>query len=382
VASITAAPSLAAARARVEAARARLDAAGRFPDPEIEGMISRKDMPDEVMPMYELNFRQPLPKSGERAADQDRATAVVAMAGAEFALMAGEMTMDVAMALAEAETAGRRIEALTTQAARTEQVLAAVDARIATGQARLGDRLALLSRIASMQLMIEQERRMADDALSQARGLLGLRADAPLPVLVTLSPAQVDPDHAPALIVAGARRSEAEAMGRMARASARPMTAVGLRLEREEERMGNNNTIGIAFMTELPWRGRRYARAEERAAQAEVNAAVSDAEAERHRITTAVTRVERAERLAETSRRLGQETRQRLNADLETLLNAAGTGGMGGESTVLMILEILEKATDAQLQVIDAEGSVLTARAALWRYAPVRYFSNASTSSP
>jgi outer membrane protein TolC len=382
VASVTAAPSLAAARARVEAARARLDAAGRFPDPEIEGMVSRKDTPDEVMPMYELNFRQPLPKSGERAADQDRATAVVAMAEAEFALMAGEMTMDVAMALAEAETAGRRIDALTTQVVRTEQVLAAVDARIATGQARLGDRLALLSRIASMQLMIEQERRMADDALSQARGLLGLRADEPLPALVTLPSAQIDPDHAPALIVAGARRSEAEAMGRMARASARPMTAVGLRLEREEERMGNNDTIGIAFMTELPWRSRRYARAEERAAQAEASAAVSDAEAERHRITTAVSRVERAERVAETSRRLGQETQQRLNADLETLVNSAGTGGMGGESTVLMILEILEKATDAQLQVIDAEGSAIAARAALWRYAPVRNFSDSTTSSP
>ena len=138
--------------------------------------------------------------------------------------------------------------------------------------------------------------------------------------------------------------------------------------------MGNNDTIGIAFMSELPWHSRRYARAEERAARAEAVAAVAEAETTRHRIAAALARVARAERLAEVSRRLATETQQRLDAEYDALVRAAGTTGMGGDSSVLMILEVLEKSTDAQLQLIDAEGAARTARAELWRFVPARHF--------
>jgi outer membrane protein, heavy metal efflux system len=371
---VSAAPSLAAARARAEAARERLGSAGRFPDPEVEGMVSRKNTPEEVMPMWEINVRQPLPKAGERAADRDRAGAVVAMVEAEFSLMAGEMAADVAMALAEAETARQRIEVLNAQIARTERVVTTIDARIATGQGRLGDRLMIQTRIAGMQLMVERDRRMAEDALSETRGRLGLKPDAALPLFEAPRDQDISIEQSPTLALATAKTTEARAMARMARASAKPMTAVGLRFEREEEPMGNVDTIGIAFMTELPWRGRGYARAEERAAQAEATASLADAQATRYRIASALSRVERAERLAGTARRLAQETQARLEADYETLVRNAGTAGMGGESSVLMILEVLEKNTDAQLQVIDAEGSVRTARAELWRYVPAHFF--------
>ena len=330
----------------------------------------------ENMPMWEVTVRQPLPKFGERAADRDRAAAVVAMAEAEYSLMAGEMAADIAMALAEAETAQRRAQALAAQIVRTEQVLSTVDARIATGQGRLGDRLALQTRIAGMQLMVERDRRMAEDAWSEARGRLGLHPDAPLPAFAVPSSSEIDPEQAPALAVASAKNAEARAMARMARASAKPMTAVGVRFEREQERMGNNDTIGVAFMTELPWRGRRYARAEEAAAQAEATAALAEASATSYRITAALSRVERAERLAELARRLAQETQKRLGAEYDTLVRAAGTGGMGGESTVLMILEVLEKTTDAHLQEIDAEGAARIAQAELWRYVPAEFFPN------
>jgi hypothetical protein len=111
------------------------------------------------------------------------------------------------------------------------------------------------------------------------------------------------------------------------------MTAVGLRLELERAGMGDEDTLGVAFMSEIPWRGRRYARAEERAAEAERMAAQTDAEAVRHRIRTAVTRAERAERLAATARRLSLETLERFNAEYETLVRSAGVSG-AGESTV------------------------------------------------
>jgi cobalt-zinc-cadmium efflux system outer membrane protein len=371
---VSAAPSLAAARARAEAARARLGSAGRFPDPEIEGMLSRKNTREEVMPMWEITVRQPLPKAGERAADRDRAGAVMAMAEAEFTLMAGEMTTDVAMALAEAETARNRVTVLNEQIARTERVLASVDARLATGQGRLGDRLVLQTRIAAMQLMVERDIRMAEDAVSEVRGRLGLKPDATLPVFAAPRSEDISIDQAAALTLANAKAIEARAMGRMARASAKPMTAVGLRFEREEESMGNVDTIGIAFMTELPWRGRRYARADERAAQAEANASLAEADAAKYRIAAAISRVERARRLAATARRLAEETQSRLDAEYDTLVRAAGAGGMSNDSTVLMILEVLEKNTEAQLQVIDAEGSARVAQAELWRYVPARFF--------
>lgn len=376
VAAVGQAPGLQAARARAEAARARGAAAGRFPDPEIEGMYSRVSRPmgGEEFPMWEINLRQPLPKAGERAADRDRAAAALSMAEADYAVMAGEMAAETAMALADAAAARDRAELYTRQIERTEQVLAAIDARLASGAGRVADRLALQTRVAAMRLMVEQDTRMADDALSDARGRLGLAPSDPLPPYSAPASSEIAPDSLPSLRLAAARADEARAMARMARASARPMTAVGLRFEREEERMGNTDTVGVAFMTEIPFRSRGYARAEERAARAEETAARADADAARHRARAALSRAERAERLAVTARRLADETSARLDAEYDSLVRSAGTAGMGGEVPVLMVLEILERQTDTRLQIIDAEAAARAARAELWRHAPAALF--------
>jgi len=138
--------------------------------------------------------------------------------------------------------------------------------------------------------------------------------------------------------------------------------------------MGDEDTIGVAFMSEIPWRSRRYARTEVRAAEAERAAAQADGTAARFRIAAALTRIDRAERLAETARRLSAETRSRLDAEYQAMVRAAGVGG-SGESTVLQTVELLEKATDTELQIIRADTAVLTARAELWRYLPADRFS-------
>jgi hypothetical protein len=234
----------------------------------------------------------------------------------------------------------------------------------------MADRLTVLTRVASMQLMIAEERTMAADALSDARGRLGLKPDAALPAYAAPTVADISADEAAALRLAAARADEAAAMVKMARASARPMTAVGLRLERERMAMGDQDTIGLAFMSEIPWRSRRYARAEIRAAEAEGAAAKSDASAALFRVASALSRVERAERLAETSRRLSSETLGRLHAEYDAMIRAAGVAG-SGESTVLQTVELLEKATETELQVILADLTARTARAELWRYLPV-----------
>jgi outer membrane protein TolC len=370
------APTLTALTRRTDAARARVDSAGRLPDPEVEGMTSRMNGPmGERSTMYELNVRQPLPRRGERAADRDRALAGVAMAEADHALMAGELAGEVALALAEADAAEQRIRILETQIGRLDAVLRSVEARLAAGATgQIADRLTVLSRAAAMQFMIEEERQMAGDALAAARGRLGLAPDAPLPPFAAPMVGDIDPDAAAVLHLARARGDEASAMGRMARAAANPMTAVGIRLERERTSMGDEDTIGLALMSEIPWRSRRYARADVRAADAVRAAALTDATAARHRISAALTRVDRAGRLASTARRLSTETLGRINAEFDAMVRSAGAGSGPGESTVLQTVELLDQATNTELQVIQADTAVRTARAELWRYLPADQF--------
>ena len=371
------APALAAASQRTTAARERVGSAGRLRDPEVEGMTSRMNGPmGDRSTLYELNVRQPLPKRGERAADRERAQAGVAMADADYALIAGEMAADTAIALAEAEGAHQRIRLLETQIGRLDAVLRSVEVRLAAGTSgRIADRLTVQSRIASMQLMMEEERRTAEDALAEARGRLGLKPDAPLPTFAAPTISEINTDNAAMLRLAMARADEASAMVKVARASAKPGTAVGLRLERERTGMGDEDTIGLAFMSEIPWRSRDYARSDVRAAEAERAAAQTDATAARYRIAAARTRVQRAERLAETARRLSRETLVRLNAEYDAMVRAAGAAIGTGESTVLQTVEILGQSTDTELQVIRADTAVRTARAELWRYVPADKFS-------
>jgi outer membrane protein TolC len=381
---ISDAPALSAAFRRATAARERVGSAGRLRDPEVEGMTSRMNGPmGERSTMYELNVRQPLPKRGERAADRERALAGVAMADADYALVAGEMAATTAMALAEAEGAQQRIRILETQIGRLDAVLRALEVRLAAGNAsRIADRLTVQTRIASMQLSLEEERRMTDDALAEARGRLGLKPDETLPAFSAPAVAEINVEDAAALRLAGARADEASAMAKVARASANPMTAVGLRLERERTGMGDEDTIGLAFMSEIPWRSRGYARSEVRAAEAERAAAQTDASAARYRIAAALTRVQRAERLADTARRLSRETLGRLNAEYDALVRSAGVSSGNGESTVLQTVEILEQATDTELQIIRADTAVRTARAELWRYVPTNQFPIAANEIP
>ena len=379
---VTEAPALTAASRRTAAARERINSSGRLADPEIEGMGSRMVGPmNERATIWEVNVRQPLPKRGARGAERDRARAAVLMSEADYALMAGEMAADTAMALAEAQGAEARILLLEAQIARLDPVLRSIESRLATTGGRIADRLTVQSRIAAMQLMIEEERRMAADALAEARGRLGLGPDAPLPAFAAPDVSEINPDDAALVLLAAARTTEANAMIKMAQASTNPMTSVGVRFEQERRAMGNDNTVGIALMTDLPFRSRRYARADVRAAEADRSAAETDATAARYRITAALTRVDRAERLAAVARRLSSETLSRLNAELDAMLSSASVGsGVMGESTVLQTVELLEMATDTDLQVIRSDTAVRTARAELWRHLPTNRFPNPNRS--
>ena len=147
------------------------------------------------------------------------------------------------------------------------------------------------------------------------------------------------------------------------------MTSVGVRFEQERRSMGNDNTLGLALSTDLPFRSRGYARADARAAEAERSAALADADSVRHRIEATLRRVQRAEHLAGIAHRVSRETVDRLEAEYESMLRAASTGS-GQASTVLEVVELLEKTTEAEIQIIRADTAVRTARAELWRFYP------------
>lgn len=366
------APALTAARQRLHAATTRIESAGRLADPQLEAMASRLSGPmGEKNPMWELTLRQPLPRRGERAADRARVQATASMVAADAALLAGELAADAAMALAEHHGATTRAALISTQLTRLEAVLQSLDARLATNaNARLADRLTVESRRAALQLMLEQEQQMAANAAATVRARLGLAPHASLPAYAAPTPADIDPASAPALLAARARAADATAMSDMARANARPMTSVGLRLQREETAMGNEDIVGLAFMSDLPWRSRGYARTDLRAAAAEADAARADSTASHHQITAALHRVTRAEQFAASARQLGTATRARFDTEYDALLRTAGsTAAMPPESAVFMAADVLEKITETELQIIQAETTARVARAELWRYA-------------
>lgn len=369
------APALTAAAERRHAATVRIESAGRLADPQLEGMASR--LSDPMGPkytMWELTLRQPLPQRGERAADRERVQAAASMVAADYALLAGELAAEAAMALAEHHGATARAALIETQLARLDAALQSIDARLAAGTTdRIAERLTVESRRASLQLMLAQEQQMAANAAASVRGRLGLAPTVPLPAYAAPAPADIDPTSAPALLAARARAAEASAMGNMARANARPMTALGLRLQREETAMGNEDTIGLAFMSDLPWRRRQYARTDVRAAAADQAAARADGTTAQYQITAALDRVTRADRLAESTRQLGSATRARLNAEYDTLLrNAGSTLAMNTASPVAMAVDVQEKITETELQIVSAETAARLARAELWRYADLQ----------
>ena len=263
-------PEVQAARQRLHAAKLRISAAGRWTDPELEGMYSTKETPEEDWPMWEVNLTQPLPKYGERSADRAKAHAAAKMAEAEFSMMAGTVAAETAIALAELDAALQRVALLQQQLKQTEQALASVEARIGSGQGKMSESLVLQSRLTSLRLAIEKEAFMVGEFEREARQMLGLDTDAPLTSFSAPSIESILFDKAPGLMALEAQRDEARAIKNMARAEGRPMTAVGLRFEREEMSSGDEDTLGVALMTELPWNSRRYARAEASAAQADL----------------------------------------------------------------------------------------------------------------
>ena len=365
------APAVEAALRRMDAAMVRATSAGRWADPELEGMYARKEMPMERMPMWSASLQQPLPKWGERSAERARARAALDMARADSELMAGEIAMAAAGALAEFDAAQQRTSLQERLLERTQRVKASTDARLGAGQGRLSESLALQSRVTELQLAIDREKRRAADAEAAVRQQLGLDVSAALPAFDAPDADGIRIDAAPGVRLLEAQKLEADAMGAMARVSARPMTAIRVSFEREEAESGDEDTAGVALMTELPWNSRRYARADVQAAIAERAGRDAEVDVLHRKIEADRARVARLEAFATRTREVVRETRGRVEREYEALITASGATGMQEASSLLMLLELMDRDTELEMQRIEAETDARMARAELWRYQPL-----------
>lgn len=362
------APSVAQARARAEAESGRRGSAGLLPDPELELMASQARSPHETMPMLEATLSQPLPRSGERDAARDAAEARTRMAEADLLVEAGELAAMVASAIAESEAAVERARLLDELASRLDAVGAALHARLGTGAAGLPAVLTAQTRASSARTRAASEQSMSEQAALEARALLGLDLATPLPSWEAPESTEILVGDTPVRRLALARVDESRSMVRMARASTRPRTAVGVRYQYESERMGATNTLGVVFMTELPWRSRHSARAEEKAARIEGGGALLQAQASERAASVALERVAaRARRLAEI-RGLASAAVARAAAEERALLEAAGVSTSEMMPAAASIAEAVERSVEARMDVVNAEEELRRARSELWRH--------------
>jgi outer membrane protein TolC len=370
---LAAAPSLAAARHRLDAAHVRAGVRGRLADLELEAMGTSLRDPGigGRREAYEVTLRQPLPRPRERASDRALGTTAIRLAEADLALSAADLAASVAGLLADAVAARERAAINLAQAGRLDTALGGLEARLsAGGPTTLVERLALQSRRTALRLAVAEDERKAADAESEARARLGLAPADPLPAFTAPVVATIQPADTPTAALARARAEDAEANARFARATAAPTTAFGLRMERERMGSGFLNGVGLVFSTDLPSRRAGAARAEVRAAAAERAAAQADEGASRFLVRADLDHAARAATFAEEARRLAAEITGRLEAEHEAVNRALAAARPGQDSTLLHALDILDRTTAARLQVIAAEAELRARQAALWRHAP------------
>lgn len=316
--------------------------------------------------MWDVQIEQTLPRWGERDASLSLAAADALAADAEFRMQLGDLAGDMAMDLADGEAARATGLLLDAQIARTSAVDQALVTRIATGSAAMADRLALMTQLTDLRL--ERERLTAAFTNSDAdvRGRLGLAANELLPAFAAPDPTVIVIEQTPQVVAARARMSQAEARQGEARSQGHPMTAIGLRFERESPDMGNEDTLGLEMRVSLPvYQGSIAAGVE--AAHAQRRAAAQDALTAQYRAQTMLARVARATAVAQRAREAAEVNRSRLDAAYQAL---AGAAGAQGEVGVTAILALLDRMTSTERQVIDADAACRAAQADLWRLAP------------
>lgn len=355
------APQVRALIAQRQAMRHLEGAAGRLADPMLGLGYARKRTPMETMPMYGVMLEQPLPRWGERDAARARAAAATRMSDASIVAEVAMLASDVAMALAEIDGLRAQVSEGEAEEQRIAALSRAIDARIASGDAGVLDRLAIETRRERLLLRLDDQRRLLADRAAEIRGRLALPPEAALPAFAAPAPESIDPAHTHLSLDAEARRLDALADLHEAHAMGRPETAVGLRAEREVADNGNEDTIGVTLSISLPV-ARGAIAASEDAAHARLRAAEQLTEAARWRTIAAIATTRRAITQAERADRLASGLLARAQAEQQTLSAALATAG--GDLTAM--LDLHDRLAELRLAVIEAGVQARQAQAGLW----------------
>ena len=363
------APQVLALLTQRQAMRHLENAAGRLPDPMFSLGYAHKRTPMETMPMYEVMLEQPLPRWGERDAARARAASATRMSEADVAAEVAQLAGDIAMALAEIDGVRAQIAEGEAQEQRIAALARAIDARVASGDAGVLDRLMIDTRRERLLLRLDDLRRTLADRTAEIRGRLALAPDAALPVFTAPAPDTIDPTRTPLALAAEARRLEALASLQEARAMGRPETAVGLRAEREAADDGNEDTIGVTVSISLPI-ARGAIAAGEDAAHARLRAAERLAEAARWRTTTAIEATHRAIAQVERADRLAKTLLTRAEAEHHVVAAALASGG----ADLTAVLDLHDHLAELRLAVIEAHVQARQAQAGLWTHVIPDFF--------
>jgi outer membrane protein TolC len=322
---------------------------------------ARKRTPMERMPMYDLMLEQPLPRWGERDAARAMAASATRLSDAEIASDVAMLAGDLALAVAEIDGLQERLAEGEQEDRRITALSAAIDARVASGEAGVLERLGIDTRRERLHLRLDDVRRSLADRAADIRGRLAVTPDAPLPPFAAPQPDAIDPAHTPAALDAEAKHLEALASLQEARAMGHPETAIGVRAERESADAGNEDTVGLTLTISLPI-ARGAIAAGEDAAHARLRAAERMAEAARWRTTSAVERARRALVQAERAAQLANGLLTRAAAEQQTLVAALGSGG----ANLTALLDLHDRLAELRLEVIDARVAARQAQADLW----------------
>jgi outer membrane protein TolC len=360
LAAVEAAPAVRVAREVALGATAARRAAGILPDPTVGAEVRRSTAADGLYLMLE----QELPRWGERDAGRSRAAAEALMAGADADAVRAAVATAVATQAALARAATARAALADAEAGRIRVLLAALEAAVAAGQARVGDGLVLRSRLQAVELAATDERRQAADADDEARAVLGLSANAALPAADLPDPAELESAGDPALRAAAARMAAATAEGDMARSRGHPVVAVGAGwededLDRADVTWKATLTVSVPLWRDAYAAGQRVAAARGRAAALERDQAAREAE-------TLLRRARRAAAQAVAARGQAEAIATRVAAELDALRQELATG----EPTALMrITDRLDAAAAASRDAIAARAEAEGLAARLWRFA-------------
>lgn len=364
-------PRVAAARARLSAARRGGEAAGVLPDPKIGVDIGRASpRSGSASPMYGAFLEQPLPRWGERDAARLNATAATRMGEADLSETIGEEAARVASALSEAQ-AWRATIILRHEAELRIQVLKdIVHGQLASGAAPVGAAVALDTRAQELALQISDAERQVADADAEVRGRLGMASTDPLPSVAYPQLNGIDVAVTPLGLRATAAQAAAAAEERGAEARGNPETSVGVGWERERAGMPDqDDRVRLSFTMSLPLYRAAY-EASADAARARARAATHEVNGSRWMTRSQIERATRAQVQAERARKVAGALAERTRTEMDAITQQVGIPQQMASGSLVQVMDLLDRITAAQQQMIDAELTNALAMADLWRLAP------------